>query len=453
MANESTKETDSSGRIDWSKKHLWQIQWVRDLLLIFAVIGLLLLGERLSLVTVPALLAMLLAYLFEPLIGRLCRVSKISRRFAAGGIVVATVALIVIPLLVGLSFGILQGATFASGVAKKTGEVIASVKEQDDEELKDAVGTGAWLAIRDFFVELDEPEPDLKKSGAADSPRDETTPAQPSNQGVEAADEFSIVGIDRETLKKGLDHAFSWLSINADQTAKTILGTSKGALTAAVSTVSSVSMLLFGAFLTAFFFFFVSSAWPDIVADGKSHIAAEDRDKWLRIISKMDRAVHGFVRGRLTIAFALGIFYTIGFWLIGVPAPLIAGPAVAILTLIPYAALLLVPIVMVFLWLENNTGVRGTFWWIVFAPFVLYQIGQALDDYVLTPLIQGKSTNLDTPTILFASIAGGILLGFFGLLVAIPLAACAKILFNEVLWPRIQAWLRGHAEDPIPLDH
>ena len=446
MATEPTQESEPSGRIDWSKKHLWQIQWVRDLLLLFAVFGLLLLGERLSLVTVPALLAMLFAYLFEPLMVRLCRVTKISRRLAAGGIVVATVALIVIPVLVGLSFGVLQGATFAGGIAKKTGAVIASVESKQDEQLKDAVGTGAWLAIRDFFVEL-------KESDAASGSPGEAGSGEPSAEIAEAAEELSFVGIDRATLARGLTHAISWLRDNADQTAKTVLGTSKGAFTAAVSTISSVSVLLFGAFLTAFFFFFISSAWPDIVADSKSHIPAEDRERWLGIVEKMDRAVHGFVRGRLTIAFVLGIFYTIGFWLIGVPAPLIAGPAVAILTLIPYAALLLVPIVMIFLWLENNTGLRGTFWWVLLAPLVLYQVGQALDDYVLTPLIQGKSTNLDTPTILFASIAGGILLGFFGLLVAIPLAACAKILFNEILWPRIRAWLRGHVEDPIPLDH
>lgn len=433
MANESPKEADSSGRIDWSKKHLWQIQWVRDLILIFAAFGLLLLGERLSLVTVPALLAMLFAYLFEPLIVRLCRSTRLGRGMAASGIIIATVVLVVIPILAGIGFGLLQGSIFANRIATRTAAVVASIQKPDDAEFRNSVGTGTWLTIRDNLVELNQEE------------RGATT------------EDLTLFGIDREVLAGGLNLAMVWVNNNAQQTAaslsQTIIETSRSALTAAVSTISSFATLLFGAFLTAFFFFFISSAWPDIVADGKSHIAEEDRDKWLRIISKMDRAVHGFVRGRLTIAFALGIFYTIGFWLIGVPAPLIAGPAVAILTLIPYAALLLVPIVMVFLWLENNTGMRGTFWWIIFAPLVLYQIGQVLDDYVLTPMIQGKSTNLDTPTILFASIAGGILLGFFGLLVAIPLAACAKILFNEVLWPRIQAWLRGQAKDPIPLDH
>ena len=75
-----------------------------------------------------------------------------------------------------------------------------------------------------------------------------------------------------------------------------------------------------------------------------------------------------------------------------------------------------------------------------------------LDDYVLTPAIQGESTDLMTPMILFASIGGGVLLGFYGLLVAIPLAACVKILWMEIFWPRITAWSEGRAKDPLPLD-
>ncbi|MEO2144578.1 MAG: hypothetical protein ABGY32_01650, partial [bacterium] len=57
----------SDSRPPWARMHLWQIQWVRDLLIGSAFLGLLMLGHRLSLVTVPLLLALGLAYLLEPL--------------------------------------------------------------------------------------------------------------------------------------------------------------------------------------------------------------------------------------------------------------------------------------------------------------------------------------------------------------------------------------------------
>ena len=78
-------------------------------------------------------------------------------------------------------------------------------------------------------------------------------------------------------------------------------------------------------------------------------------------------------------------------------------------------------------------------------------LGQVLDDYVLTPLIQGKSTNMDTPSILFASMAGGTLAGVYGLLLAIPVAACLKILLKEVFWPRFRVWAEGKAKDFLPI--
>jgi predicted PurR-regulated permease PerM len=88
----------------------------------------------------------------------------------------------------------------------------------------------------------------------------------------------------------------------------------------------------------------------------------------------------------------------------------------------------------------------------LFAPTLFYFVGQMLDDYIWTPMIQGKSTGLDTPVILFASIAGGALFGVFGLLIAIPLAACAKILIQEIFWPRFKDWAEGRSADPLPID-
>ncbi|MEO0632339.1 MAG: AI-2E family transporter, partial [Planctomycetota bacterium] len=94
---------------------------------------------------------------------------------------------------------------------------------------------------------------------------------------------------------------------------------------------------------------------------------------------------------------------------------------------------------------------RGEIWWVIGAPLAVYFIGQALDDYVWTPLIQGKSTGMDTPTILFATLAGGALLGIYGLLLAIPLAACIKILLQEIFWPRFKQWSKGETPDFLPI--
>ncbi len=61
-----------------------------------------------------------------------------------------------------------------------------------------------------------------------------------------------------------------------------------------------------------------------------------------------------------------------------------------------------------------------------------------------------RNTDMSMPMILFASIAGGVLGGVYGLLLAIPVAACAKILYLELVVPRLKAWAAGKAADPLP---
>lgn len=91
-------------------------------------------------------------------------------------------------------------------------------------------------------------------------------------------------------------------------------------------------------------------------------------------------------------------------------------------------------------------------WWlIILLPTLVYWGVQAIDDYVLTPVIQGKETGLDTPTIMVAVLGAGALAGVYGVLLAIPAAACVKILILEVVWPRYKEWAEGQAPDPLPI--
>jgi predicted PurR-regulated permease PerM len=188
--------------------------------------------------------------------------------------------------------------------------------------------------------------------------------------------------------------------------------------------------------------------WEGLIPERK-------KGKVIDLVQQMDAVIAGFVRGRLTICAVLILYYILAYWAIGVPAPLVVGLVVGALTLVPYAAGATVPVVMLLMWIGGggDDGVGSKWWWIVGAPLVVLAIQQVMDDYVLTPRVQGKSTNMDTPTILFASIAGGVLAGFYGLLLAIPVAACIKIVMKEIVWPRVNQWLAGRVADPLPFEH
>ena len=421
----------------WARLHLWQIQPVRDVLVGLAVLGLLTLGSTLSIVTVPLLLALLFAYLLEPVVARLERLRLLGRRGAVVTLLVATTVL-------GAVFGGVQLVQLAARIGRQTGAVIASVDAPSDPARRAAIQGKAWLWVRDMVVEIQQ---EARRLEAGE------VPPQPL-EGEEAEELLPVrlFGIDEAVLAQVFLSGLEWVRSHAQEVGQAALSTGRGVVSVAVATVGSLARLAFGAFLTAFFFFFVSWRWAAVREHLRGLLPERNRERTVQIVSRMDRAIAGFVRGRLTIAFFLSIFYAIGFWLIGVPAPLVLGPAIAALAIIPYAPMLGLPVVIVLLLLEQHTGFRETWWWAVFAPVVYYNIGQALDDYVLTPSIQGQSTGLDAPAILFASIAGGTLMGFFGLLVAIPIAACVKILATEVFWPRFRAWTEGRRRDFLPID-
>ena len=418
----------------WADRRLWQIQPIRDCLLVAGVIALVMLGARMSVVTVPLGLAMVLAYLFEPVIRRMARLHWVSREGAVVGVIASVVFLVVAPLTLSLVFAIGQGLDYSERFASNVSQLNSAINAPDDDQyqqLGESLPSDAWRWVSDS----------VREYRAVQSPV------------AEAADTDTPAGdADGALLSSIVASTVSYIESNRGEIGKRLVSQGFNAVTMAIGFVTSVGFLLFTAFLTAFFFFFCSTGFGKLTGFWQSLIPDKNRARTLELLGKMDRVIASFIRGRLVIAMIQSALFTIAYWIIGVPAPMILGPIVGILSIVPYLALVGIPISVVLLLLEpSGVAWQGAWWWIIGAPVVVYFAIQALDDYVLTPSIQGKGTGMDTPTILFATIAGGALLGIFGMLLAIPVAACLKILLIEVYWPRFKGWTEGRSVDPLPL--
>ncbi len=435
----------------WSSLHLWQIQPLRDVLLIMSVFGVLWLGYRLSVVTVPILLAMLLAYLVEPFVKWLTKWRIVGRPGAALGLIFGALLVIVVPASVGLSVGGVQAASYAQNLSRKVGALLTSIEKPQDAELAgkvDALGP-AWNKIRTRLVALQ-----VEHERVAAMDRGEI-PLTPPPGSVPAGPEATLRD-QPDRLAAAMynvgQRSIVWLRENAQDVGGRALSTGAGVLGALTSVAGSLTAVGFGAFLTAFFFYFFCTGWGRVMGFWESLIP-ERRKGWvIDLLSKMDFVIAGFVRGRLTICAVLVVHYTLGYWLVGVPAPLVLGPIIGVLALLPYVAAIGMPIAIALMLLSPpEEGIRAAMWWAVVGPLIVHGLAQVVDDYILTPRIQGDRTGMGTPSILFASVAGGILAGFYGLLLAIPVAACLKIVLREVVWPRFKAWAEGRAKDPLPV--
>lgn len=400
----------------WSKLHLWQMQPIRDVLLGLGIFLLIIAGQKTSVVTVPVLLAILLAYLFEPVICWLMQRFGVSRRTSVISIMAAVVMVVVIPLSLGGAYAIGQLVGFTSATINNSKLVNEAVDGYGVDEgrvfLEDSDVPTAWVWVYDQVRDSE------SSFGAA------------------------------------LDSAIDWVNNNSDQVARTTADIGIDFVNMVIGFLGAIFGLSFMLFVTAFFFFFTATEWVQLKGFGTNLLPDKNRDRIIDLLEKCDAVISGFIRGRVTIAFIQSIVFSVGYFLIGVPGAFILGPVVAILSIVPYLALVGLPVSVSLLALHSfpDGSFRGAWWWVVGAPVGFYFLGQALDDYIWTPMIQGKSTGMDTPTILFASLAGGALFGVFGLLIAIPIAACIKILIQEIFWPRFKEWAEGRADDPLPIE-
>lgn len=155
----------------------------------------------------------------------------------------------------------------------------------------------------------------------------------------------------------------------------------------------------------------------------------------------MDRSVAAFVRGRLVQAAVMGAILSIGWLLAGVPYWLLLGMGCGLLNLVPYAAVVGCLAAVAMACVHALAGPEAVFTWgVVIWPTVVYVAAQLIDGWIVEPLVQGKATDLDPLTVLLVVLIGGALAGLLGMLLAIPAAACVKILAREVILPKWHAY-------------
>ena len=477
---ETSKDQGPSPTSDPTRLHVWQVQAVRDVLLVILVLAILKLGYEMSAITIPLLVALGLAYLFEPVISLMQRRFKFGRTAAVSvilGMFILGVVLVAVPValvVVGQTASFVRNASegrYADGLDKAISLLPENVRVEVQKGKTWIETTVPWSA-RVFGDEdpttivSDGPAP---TSGADGTSSEAAASDRSENALITRSDEDRI----REVVRDEVARIMSEQSNPLDS----LLGTSTTQETSGPAeekrwSFGSSALDLVGAgarriwgfvlalielglvvFLVPFYFFFFATAYPKVMAFLGDLIPNEHRKQVNHLVGSMDRAVSGFVRGRLVISAILGTIFAVGWLIVGVPYSLALGLVVGIFCAVPYLSIIGVPIAIGLLVVDQVSlpeADRYAWWGIILWPSLVYFIGQTMDDWVLTPLIQGKTTDLDPVSIVVAILAGGTLAGLYGMLLAVPAAACIKILLREIVMPAIRDWSDGRSKDPLP---
>jgi predicted PurR-regulated permease PerM len=143
---------------------------------------------------------------------------------------------------------------------------------------------------------------------------------------------------------------------------------------------------------------------------------------------RIDTLVSGFIRGQLTVCLILGVLYAVGFAAIGIDLAVVIGVVSGLLAIIPYvggAAAIVAASGMALLQFGVDAHLALVIGW--------YALVQGLEGFVLTPKIVGGGLGMHPVTVIVALLIGGDLLGFLGLLIAVPVAAVVQVFVQDLV--------------------
>ena len=176
--------------------------------------------------------------------------------------------------------------------------------------------------------------------------------------------------------------------------------------------------------------FYLLRDWKDVIKRFEALLPRSIAPVVTRLVNECDDVLGAFLRGQLVVMFCLGIIYSLGLWLTGLQLALLIGMIAGLISIVPYLGSI-IGIAMAIIASLVQFHNAGHLWQV----FLVFIIGQSLEGMVLTPLLVGDRIGLHPIAVIFAILAGGQLFGFFGVLLALPIAAIIMVLlrhFHEV---------------------
>lgn len=211
---------------------------------------------------------------------------------------------------------------------------------------------------------------------------------------------------------------------------------------AAVGGVFSVLGVLAEMLLIPVFSFYFLSDWPNILRRFDHMIPPRRRAEFREVAHDIDRVVAGWVRGQAIVTTLLAVLYALAFTAIGMPLSLPIGLLVGGLTVIPFVGTFVGASIALLVTLASGGG--GQMLGMVAGVILVLHL---LEAGVLTPKIVGHRVGLSESGALLAVVAGGKLLGFVGVVLAVPIAATTAVLVRYAMRFYEHTSFFGHESD------
>lgn len=236
--------------------------------------------------------------------------------------------------------------------------------------------------------------------------------------------ELIIGDVQAEALYETLQ---SWLMDNLTEFASNLTG-STNFITMFVSRTMGLLNFFINVIVAVFATIYLLRDFDRIVIWVRNEIPPRYRERADRIIGEIDELFRAFLRGHLIICLVVGFLYGAGYLSVGLRGGFLIGFISGLMNVIPYVGASL-GFLLAFVMALAQFGIDP---WVL-TVILVFVVVQSFEGNILRPSILGSAVGMNPVIVIFALMFFGKLMGFIGLLLAVPFAAVLKVLFRHLL--------------------
>ena len=195
---------------------------------------------------------------------------------------------------------------------------------------------------------------------------------------------------------------------------------------------ANIIISVIASLITLLYMFFILLDYEYLTTNWIRIFPKKSRPFWQGLASDVERELNNYIRGQGLVALTMGILFCIGFTIIDFPMAIGLGILIGIMDLVPYLhTFALIPTAFLALLKAVDTG--QNFWMILGAAVAVFCIVQVIIDLIVTPKIMGKAMRLNPAILLLSLSIWGALLGFIGLIIALPLTTIIMAYYKRYI--------------------
>lgn len=183
---------------------------------------------------------------------------------------------------------------------------------------------------------------------------------------------------------------------------------------------ASVIVSIIASCITLLYMFFILLDYEYLTSNWIKIFPKKIRPFWQELMKDVEHELNNYIRGQSTVALCMGVMFCIGFSIMDFPMAIGLGILIGILDLVPYLhTFALIPTAFLAMLKAADTG--QNFWYVFGLAVGLFILVQIITETIVIPNVMGKAMGLNPAILLLSLSVWGALLGFIGLIIALPL--------------------------------